>query len=54
MIVDELAEPDLLLHYSLHEPRRGIKDIKKIQGGTAVLYLEAPHLMSSGFGVALY
>jgi len=27
-IVDELAAPDMLLHYSLHEPRRGIKDIK--------------------------
>jgi predicted ester cyclase len=27
-IVDELAAPDMLLHYSLHEPRRGIEDIK--------------------------
>ena len=32
VIVDELAAPDLLLHYSLHEPRQGIKDIKKMQG----------------------
>jgi hypothetical protein len=27
-IVDELAAPDMLLHYSLHEPRRGRDDIK--------------------------
>jgi predicted ester cyclase len=27
-IVDELAAPDMLLHYSLHEPRRGREGIK--------------------------
>jgi len=27
-IVDQLAAPDMLLHYSLHEPRRGRDDIK--------------------------
>lgn len=27
-IVDEIATPDMLLHYSLHEPRRGREDIK--------------------------
>src|SRR6201990_2459738 len=27
-IVDELAAPDMLLHYSLHAPRRGRDDIK--------------------------
>jgi predicted ester cyclase len=27
-IIDELAAPDMLLHYSLHEPRRGREDIK--------------------------
>src|ERR1700723_1137182 len=27
-IVDELAAPDMLLHYSLHEPRRGRDAIK--------------------------
>lgn len=27
-IVDELASPDMLLKYSLHEPRRGRADIK--------------------------
>jgi len=27
-IVDEIAAPDMLMHYSLHEPRRGRDDIK--------------------------
>src|ERR1700754_2400303 len=27
-VVDELAAPDMLLRYSLHEPRRGPDDIK--------------------------
>src|SRR5438046_10716187 len=27
-IVDELAAPDMLLHYSLHAPRKGHADIK--------------------------
>jgi predicted ester cyclase len=27
-IVDEIAAPEMLLHYSLHEPRRGREDIK--------------------------
>src|SRR5262245_59631466 len=27
-VVDELAAPDMLLQYSLHEPRRGHDDIK--------------------------
>ena len=27
-IVDELASPDMLLQYSLHEPRKGREDIK--------------------------
>ena len=27
-VVDELAAPDMLLHYSLHEPRRGREDIR--------------------------
>ena len=27
-VVDELATPDMLLQYSLHEPRRGREDIK--------------------------
>src|SRR5579862_6836108 len=32
-IVDELAAPDMLLHYSLHEPRRGRDDIKAFMTG---------------------
>lgn len=27
-VVDDIAAPDMLLHYSLHEPRRGRDDIK--------------------------
>lgn len=27
-VADELAAPDMLLHYSLHDPRRGREDIK--------------------------
>ncbi len=27
-IVDELGAPDILLQYSLHEPRRGRADVK--------------------------
>ena len=27
-IVDELAAPDMVLHYSLHEPRRGREDVR--------------------------
>ena len=27
-VVDDLAAPDMLLQYSLHEPRRGREDIK--------------------------
>ena len=27
-VIDELASPDMLLKYSLHEPRRGRADIK--------------------------
>src|SRR5436190_5405 len=27
-VVDEIAAPDMLLRYSLHEPRRGREDIK--------------------------
>jgi predicted ester cyclase len=32
-IVDEIAAPDMLLQYSLHEPRRGHEDIKDFMGG---------------------
>jgi hypothetical protein len=32
-IVDELAAPNMLLHYSLHEPRRGHEEIKSFMSG---------------------
>ncbi|MFE0754578.1 ester cyclase [Inquilinus sp. NPDC058860] len=32
-VVDEIAAPDMLLQYSLHEPRRGRDDIKAFMRG---------------------
>jgi predicted ester cyclase len=32
-IADQIAAPDMLLHYSLHEPRRGRDDIKAFMAG---------------------
>ena len=32
-VVDDLAMPDMLLKYSLHEPRRGRADIKEFMNG---------------------
>jgi predicted ester cyclase len=32
-VVDELAAPEMLLQYSLHEPRRGREDIKAFMSG---------------------
>lgn len=32
-IVDELGAPDMLLQYSLHEPRRGREDVKAFMTG---------------------
>jgi predicted ester cyclase len=32
-VVDEIAAPDMLLKYSLHEPRKGRKDIKAFMTG---------------------
>ncbi|MPW18321.1 ester cyclase [Paraburkholderia sp. CNPSo 3157] len=32
-VVDEIAAPDMLLKYSLHEPRRGREDIKAFMTG---------------------
>jgi predicted ester cyclase len=32
-VIDELAAPDMLLHYSLHAPRRGRDDIKAFMVG---------------------
>jgi predicted ester cyclase len=56
-IVDELAAPDMLLQYSLHEPRRGREEIKKFMtefrrafpdlqfGATADLIAEGDHVV---------
>src|SRR5881227_2108181 len=43
-IVDELAAPDMLLQYSLHEPRRGHEDIKAFMAD----FREAFRTLSSG------
>ncbi|KGX06340.1 snoaL-like polyketide cyclase family protein [Burkholderia pseudomallei] len=32
-VIDEIAAPDMLLHYSLHEPRRGREDIRDFMTG---------------------
>jgi predicted ester cyclase len=32
-IIDELAAPDILLQYSLHEPRRGREDVRTFMHG---------------------
>lgn len=32
-VIDEIAAPDMLLHYSLHEPRRGREDIRAFMTG---------------------
>jgi predicted ester cyclase len=56
-IVNELAAPDMLLQYSLHEPRRGHEDIKAFMTsfreafpdlnfrGTADLIAESDHVV---------
>src|ERR1700751_1151240 len=61
-IVDELATPDMLLQYSLHEPRRGHADIKAFMtdfrrafpdlafGGAADLIAEGDHVVGQWIG----
>jgi predicted ester cyclase len=44
-VVDELAAPDMLLQYSLHEPRRGHADIKAFMTGFRAAF---PDLMFEG------
>jgi predicted ester cyclase len=44
-IVDELAAPDMLLQYSLHEPRRGHDDIKAFMTGFRTAF---PNLSFAG------
>ena len=65
-IVDEIAAPDMLLKYSLHEPRRGQDDIKAFVTdfrkafpdlnfwGTADLIAEGGISLGSGEGPAPY
>ncbi|AXC09915.1 hypothetical protein ACPOL_0540 [Acidisarcina polymorpha] len=61
-IVDELAAPDMLLQYSLHEPRRGHADIKAFMtdfrvafpdlsfGGAADLIAEGDYVVGRWLG----
>jgi predicted ester cyclase len=61
-VVDELAAPDMLLRYSLHEPRRGREDIKAFMtdfraafpdlkfGGTAELIAEGDYVVGQWEG----
>ena len=45
-IVDELAAPDMLLQYSLHEPRRGREDVFPIGRDAGPRAVHAPTRMS--------
>jgi predicted ester cyclase len=61
-VVDEIAAPDMLLKYSLHEPRRGREDIKAFMmdfriafpdlkfWGTADLIAEGDHVVGQWEG----
>ena len=61
-VVDELAAPDMLLQYSLHEPRKGREDIKAFMtdfraafpdlafGGTADLIAEGDYVVGQWKG----
>jgi predicted ester cyclase len=54
-IVDEIAAPDMLLKYSLHEPRRGHADIKAFMidlhfWGTADLITEGDYVVGQWDG----
>ncbi|WP_213807120.1 ester cyclase [Granulicella sp. dw_53] len=61
-IIDELAAPDMLLQYSLHEPRRGHDDIKAFMtdfraafpdlsfGGAADLIAEGDYVVGRWVG----
>lgn len=44
-IIDELAAPDMLLQYSLHDPRRGHDDIRDFMTGFRAAF---PDLMFGG------
>ena len=61
-VIDELAAPDMLLQYSLHEPRRGRDDVRDFMtgfraafpdlafGGAADLIAEGDHVVGRWIG----
>ena len=61
-VIDELAAPDMLLQYSLHEPRRGRADVAAFMngfrrafpdisfGGAADLIAESDHVVGRWIG----
>src|SRR5258707_15886906 len=61
-VIDELAAPDMLLQYSLHEPRRGRADVANFMngfrrafpdlsfGGAADLIAEGDHVVGRWIG----
>src|SRR5258707_5454576 len=61
-VIDELAAPDMLLQYSLHEPRRGRADVADFMngfrrafpdlsfGGAADLIAEGDHVVGRWIG----
>jgi predicted ester cyclase len=54
-VVDEIAAPDMLLKYSLHEPRKGRDDIKAFMTdldfwGTAALIAEGDYVVGQWEG----
>jgi hypothetical protein len=63
-VIDEIAAPDMLLKYSLHEPRRGRDDIKAFMSdfraafpdlnfwGTADLIAEGDYVVGQWEGAA--
>jgi predicted ester cyclase len=65
-VIDEIAAPDMLLKYSLHEPRRGRDDIKAFMGdfraafpdlnfwGTADLIAEGDYVVGQWEGGGIH
>ena len=48
-VVDEIAAPDMLLKYSLHEPRRGRNDIKAFMTDFRAAFPRSQFLGHGGF-----
>src|SRR5205807_9483397 len=65
-VIDELAAPDMLLQYSLHEPRRGRDDVREFItafrkafpdlgfGGAADLIAEGDYVVGRWIGGGTY